>query len=319
MLALNSLISASIIDDSDDLKSAIMINHFSNIAKLISDKIYIPEGNPFFEDLLASVEKLPQNVRTQFKNAIARKKVKLSESQIKSLFELKLNFDSVTNLKTDWIDLLVVGENQGINLGLEQGSFGGRIGEIEVAFGELVEQCKLITGTQLAGEFKKDTNRDLIWTKVFARDVEHAEFISIVDRYFFDVPHFSRGDNATRWFLTQIQQTAFNCKSVKVFCQETEGLLSDSFRKQLAFVAKHVELELVLVPELIWKQQQHHRYIRYGKFGALIIDPGFDVLSKLTPKVCVYHKENGRLETSGRQDWESRVSQNVKKASIGSK
>ena len=134
MLALNSVISASIIDERTDFQSAVIVNHYANIAKLIWNKIYIPDGNRYFDELLASVEKLPQSVRTQFKNAIAHRRVKLSNIQTARLSELKLEIDSVMNLKSDWMDLLIVGENQGINLGLKPGSFGSRIGEIEVLY-----------------------------------------------------------------------------------------------------------------------------------------------------------------------------------------
>lgn len=319
MLAVNSVISASIIDERTDFQNSLVVNHYVNIAKLIWNKIYIPDSNPFFDELLVSVDKLPQSVRTQFKNAIAHRRVKLPNSQVKNLFELKLEFESIMNLKSDWMDLLIVGETQGIDLGLKPGSFGSRIGEIEVAFGELVEQCQLISGTQLAGEFKKGTNREIIWKKVFVRDTEHAEFISIIDRYFFNVRNFSRADNSSRWFLSKIQENAFNCKSIKIFCQESEDLSTSSFRRQLEFIAKNVSIELILVPELVWKEQQHQRYIRYGNFGALIIDPGFDVLSELIPKVFVYHKENGVFETRGRHEWETRVQQIVKKVLVGSK
>ena len=318
MLAINSVISSSIIDDREDLESSIVVNHYLNIARLIMNKIYLPADNSIYENLVVATEKLPQSVRFQFKNAIARKRVKMSELQTECLSELKLDEDSLSKLQTDFIDLLVVGESLGIELGLKPGSLGSQIGQTEVVLGELLEQCKLITGTQLFGEFRKDTNRDFIWKKIFTRDVEHADFISIVDRYFFNPRNFSRDDNAVRWFLTKIQECVRNCKSVQIFCEENDDLKSDLFKKQLEFVAKKLKIELILVPELIWKQSQHHRYIRYGSLGTLIIDPGFDVFSKLVPKKCIYTKQIGANETRDRQDWEKRISQNFSKVLIGS-
>ena len=317
MLALNSIISSSIIDEESDLGNDRMVNHFLNIVRLIDEKIYLPENSPFFSELRLSAEKLPQSVRTQFLSVIARKKVKLSERQDQNLSDLKLDLDALLQVTSNLIDLLVVGEHEGVALGLKPGSQGRQLGAIEVAFGTLVEQSRLVKMTSLHGEYEKNTTRDLIWKNLFSRDVEHSEFISIVDRYFFNPDNFGMRDNASRWFITQIQKTASNCKLISIFCEEKDELRSDRFRKQLGFIVNNIPIEMFLVPGQTWKQSQHQRYIRYGRRGSVIIDPGFDGFSSLIPKTYTYQKSIRPHQTNNRKDWETRVSQSARKVSIG--
>jgi hypothetical protein len=298
-------------------KSPLARAYFLSLSQLILDRLYIIEDDRYFKEFCKSIDCLPQDLRYRFKSVLDRKRIKRNGDDSENVVGSNESFEKIPISVMKWIDLLVVGEQEGHSaFGIEVNSHEKSFEGVSLVCSEIVQFCSRVSSFQSSGDIKPDIDRSIIWPKLFQRDVENAPYISIVDRYFLKTLANGRSDNGCKWILEQINGSAMNCRSLKIFAEFDNELDPQRIKNVVDSLGKNINTEIFAVDSLVWKSQQHQRYIRYGTRGLLFLDPGFDVFTNITRKAVTYIKKSDQKDLIDRQSWENSNSQKSKMVSF---